>query len=402
MRGVRLLIGVLLVLVMLGSIAGTVVGMMALFNTIDKDLQKANIEKDIPNAKILNTADDLRSDYDVYIVNENVLKRATAIELYNNLAKRIKRSGFVVVLYKVDKDEKRKFLEAWLKALTKAGYKMSVIPISKVSKDKKSLKIDERVLTADLIALSAKPFGMFIIERTSDPVSDLKLITHTFNEEKSIESCSTNTENFNYIGYIGWKSKTTDNVGKEAVKVDYYIAKTTVGGKTYRFFLANTQHSAIGYDGYSPKEFISITDWNTDTWEGQVLHQWGPKNEGSNTQITFTLTAGVQGEEPVATATISYGVQGGLEIRWKDQTVPDDGYVKTLHEIPNSKSDVTYTVEPSSIGLLDPNKNGGVLPMIVDHEFKTEFQKQVLWWTDTKTIDISFTVALYDSNVAEL
>jgi len=402
MRGVRLLIGVLLVLVMLGSIAGTVVGMMALFNTIDKDLQKANIEKDIPNAKILNTADDLRSDYDVYIVNENVLKRATAIELYNNLAKRIKRSGFVVVLYKVDKDEKRKFLEAWLKALTKAGYKMSVIPISKVSKDKKSLKIDERVLTADLIALSAKPFGMFIIERTSDPVSDLKLITHTFNEEKSIESCSTNTENFNYIGYIGWKSKTTDNVGKEAVKVDYYIAKTTVGGKTYRFFLADSQHSAIGYDGYSPKEFISITNWNTNTWEGQVLHQWGPKNEGSNTQITFTLTAGVQGEEPIATATISYGVQGGLEIRWKDQTVPDDGYVKTLHEIPNSKSDVTYTVEPSSIGLLDPNKNGGVLPMIVDHEFKTEFQKQVLWWTDTKTIDISFTVALYDSNVAEL
>jgi len=153
---------VLLVLVMLGSVAGTVVGMMALFNTIDKDLQKANIEKDIPNAKILNTADDLRSDYDVYIVNKNVLKRTRAIELYNNLAKRIKRSGFVVVLYKVDKNEKRKFLEAWLKALTKAGYKMSVIPISKVSKDKKSLKIDERVLTADLIALSAKPFGMFI------------------------------------------------------------------------------------------------------------------------------------------------------------------------------------------------------------------------------------------------
>jgi len=243
---------------------------------------------------------------------------------------------------------------------------------------------------------------MFIIERTGNPVSDLKLITHTFNEEKSIESCSTNIENFNYIGYIGWKSKTTDNTGKEAVKVNYYIAKTTVGGKTYRFFLANTQHSAIGYNGYSPKEFISITDWNTDTWEGQVLHQWGPKNEGSNTQITFTLTAGVQGEEPIATATISYGVQGGLEIRWKDQTVPDDGYVKTLHDIPNSKSDVTYTVEPSSIGLLDPNKNGGVLPMIVDHEFKTEFQKQVLWWTDTKTIDISFTVALYDSNVAEL
>lgn len=166
--------------------------------------------------------------------------------------------------------------------------------------------------------------------------------------------------------------------------------------------MANTQHSAIGYNGYSPKKFVSVTDWNTDTWEGQVLHQWGPKNGGSNTQITFTLTAGVQGEEPVATATISYSVQGGLEIRWKDHTVPDKGYVKTLHEIPDSKSDVTYTLEPSSIGLLDPNKQGGgVLPMIIDHEFKTELQKWWLW-PDIKTIDISFTVALYDSNVAEL
>ncbi len=260
MKRVRLLIGVLL-LVMLGSVVGTVVAMMTPCNTIDKDLQKANIKKEIPNAKIINTADEFKSNYDVYIVNENVLKGTTAVELYNNLAKRMEGSGFVAVLYKVDKDEKRKFLEAWLKALTKAGYKMSIIPISKVSKDKKSLKIDERVLTADIVALSAKPFGIFIIEETNDPVLDLKLITHTFNEEKSIELFSTNIENFNYIGYIGWKSKTVDNVGKETVKVDYYIAKTTVGGKTYRFFLANSQHSAIGYNGYSPKKFISITDW---------------------------------------------------------------------------------------------------------------------------------------------
>ncbi len=75
-----------------------------------------------------------------------------------------------------------------------------------------------------------------------------------------------------------------------------------------------------------------------------------------------------------------------------------------MHEIPNSRSDVTYTIEPSSIGLLDPNKLDGCLPMIVNHEFKTEFQKQVWWWPwpDTKITDISFTVALYDGNVVEL
>ncbi len=392
MKGVRSLVGVLLVLVALGTVAEMVTATMS---TTNEDLQETVGDSSI-SVKVLNTVSELSSDNcSLYIVNENFLKCASAVELYNTLAKRMESRGFVVVLYKVDRDEKRKFFEAWMKALTKAGYKMSIIPISEVSKDKRSFRIDKRVLNADIVALSVKPFGIFVIEKTTDLASDLKLIARAFNEEKSVKVSSTNIENFDYIGYIGWKSKTVDDVGKEAVKVDYYIAKTTVGGKTYRFFLANLQHSAIGYNGYSPKKFTSITDWNTDIWEGQVLHDWGPKNEGSNTQITFTLTAGT------ATATISYSVQGGLEIKWTDRTVPDDGYVKTLHGIPNSKSDVTYTLEPSSIGLLDPNKEEGFLPMVVDHEFKTEFQKQILWWTDTKTIDISFTVALYDSNVAE-
>ncbi|WP_457548678.1 hypothetical protein [Archaeoglobus sp.] len=170
---------------------------------------------------------------------------------------------------------------------------MSIIPVSRVSADKRSFKVDERVPTADIVALSVKPLGIYIIEKSDKPISDFKLITNTFNEEKTIELLSTNIENFNYIGYIGWKSKSIENVGEEDVKVDYYIAKTTVDGKTFRFFLANTQHLAIGYNDYSPKTFTSITDWNTDNWKGQVLHQWGPKSEGSNTQITFTLTAGV-------------------------------------------------------------------------------------------------------------
>lgn len=386
-------VAALLVLVILGSVGTIAVTIKR--NTVDKELQETSIK--IPNVKILNAVDEIRSDHEVFVINESVLKETTAVELYNNLAKRMEDGGFAVVLYKVDKDEKRKFFEAWLKALTKSGQKMPLIPVSKVSEDKKSLKIDERVFAADIVALSARPFGMFIIEESDDPVSDLEIVTHTFNEEKSIESLSASIENFDYIGYIGWKTKAIENIGKESVKVDYYVARTSVGGKTYRFFLAKPQHSAIGYDGYSPKKFVSVTDWKTDTWKGQVLHQWGPKNEGSNTQITFTLTAG--GEDAVAAATISYSVQGGLEIRWEDQTVPDDGYVKTLHEIPDSRSDVAYTLEPSSIGLLDQNKPGGYLPMIVGHEFKTELQK---WWWDTKTIDVSFTVALYDSNVAEL
>jgi len=338
-------------------------------------------------------------DSTVYIVNESLLRNINTKGLYDVLLNKMKKHGFQVILFKLNENEKRTFLKAWLKALGEMGYRPSVIPIEKIGKDKRSLEFDKRLLKAEIVVLSYRPNGIFIVERTSHPAEDIATIL-------KVGSASTNIKNFQYIGYIGWKTESSDDTGKECVKVDYYIAKTEVGGKTYRFFLALPQHSAVGYDGYSPKKFITVTDWNTNVWSGQVLHDWGPKNEGSNTQITYTLTAsaGLQGEEPVvvASATVSYSVQGGLVIKWIDQTSPDTGYVKTVHEIPDSKSDVTYTVEPSSIGLLDPTKSGGVLPMIVDHDFEVELQKQVWWWTDTKTIDIDFTVALYDNSVNEI
>ncbi len=340
----------------------------------------------------------------VYVINDTLMKNTNIKTLYNMLRNKIaKEHRFQIILVKLNENEKRTVLKAWFKALGEFGHKLSVIPVKRVSHDKRSIEIDDRLLKADIVALSCNPDGIFVAEKTNDPTKDIAMIIKTFDE---VRAESTNIKNFNYIGYVGWITKDQNNVGKETVKVDYYIAKTTVGGKTYRFFLALPQHSALGYDGYSPKKFTTITDWNTDIWEGQVLHDWGPKNEGSNTQVSYTLTAsaGFQGEEPVAiaSATISYSVQGGLKIKWIDQTSPDTGCVKTIHEIPDSSSGVTYTVEPSSIGLLDPNKPGGFLPMIVDHDFKVELQKPVWWWTDTKTIDINFSVALYDNSVNKI
>ncbi|WP_164068946.1 hypothetical protein, partial [Serratia marcescens] len=47
-----------------------------------------------------------------------------------------------------------------LKALSKSGHKVTVLPVSEVTEDKKSLKLDERIFKADLVAFSARPFGL--------------------------------------------------------------------------------------------------------------------------------------------------------------------------------------------------------------------------------------------------
>ncbi len=388
MKRVKLLISALLVLI----VAGIIVSLSLAVEQKSTIRQRTQFPANIPTSS------------SVYTINNTLIKNINTKTLYDMLRDKIvKKHGFQIILVKLNENEKRTVLKAWFKALGEFEHKLSVIPVKRVSHDKRTIEIDDRLLKADIVALSYDPDGIFIVEKTNDPAKDIATIVKTFDE---VRAESTNIKNFNYIGYIGWITKDQNNVGKETVKVDYYIAKTTVDGKIYRFFLALPQHSAIGYNGYSPKKFTTITDWNTNIWEGQVLHDWGPKNEGSNTQISYTLTAsaGFQGGEPIAiaSATISYSVQGGLKIKWVDQTSPDTGCVKTIHEIPDSSSSVTYTVEPSSIGLLDPSKPGGFLPMIVDHDFKVELQKPVWWWTDTKTIDINFSVVLYNNSVNKI
>ncbi len=308
------------------------------------------------------------------------MKNNSIKSIYHILCDKIKKQSFQVILYGMSPEEKREFLKAWLKALGETGCGLAVIP---VSGDRKTAEFDKRVLKASAVLLSCKPEGMFVLQNPED----LRFITKSFITEIWKNSKITGIKNFKYIGYIGWES--INRAGKEIVDVDYYTSKISINGKTYRFFLAITHHSAIGCNSHSPKWFTTTTDWNTKIWPGQVLHDWEPKNEGLNTQITYTLTS-------IAPVIVSYSVPEGLTVEWVDQTSPDTGYVKTLHKILNARSGVIYAVESSSIGLLDPTRPGGYLPMIVDHDFKVELQKPVFLWADTKTIDINFTAALYD------
>ena len=71
MKQVRSLIGILLVLVMLGSVIGTVIAIMTI--------------KEIPNTKILNTVNDLRSNYEVYVAKSLLVRQVKSRNLSGSL-----------------------------------------------------------------------------------------------------------------------------------------------------------------------------------------------------------------------------------------------------------------------------------------------------------------------------
>jgi len=55
-------------------------------------------------------------------------------------------------------------------------------------------------------------------------------------------------------------------------------------------------------------------------------------------------------------------------------------------------NNVLFTVKPSSIALLDPNKPGGDLPMILQHYFYTELNSG-------DSVNISFRVYLWENYI---
>ncbi len=299
--------------------------------------------------------------------------------------------------------------ELWLKALGKLNYKPKIFlvdPEQRVSdKRYEGLKIDSRLFKSSIIAFSYNPYGIILVENVHLLVSDIADCMMLFQNTPNKKAFSTNSitrmEGFDFLGYIGWKNAEArgwlgELAGEMWVKAEYYYgSQTATDGTVYKFFYAYVIHSAKGYSPFGisrpPGVFITRTDWKTRYFEGQVLWDWGPKNVGGPlSTITYSVTAGTSGQKPTLLVEVSYSSPSGTYFKWFDQTDPGDGIAEVKHEVVNSMTYATFTVEPSSIGLLDPNKQGGYEPMLVKHYMKTLF-------TDIPA-EISFNVMLYSDS----
>ncbi|MBC7121145.1 MAG: hypothetical protein H5T33_06190 [Candidatus Methanosuratus sp.] len=357
---------------------------------------------------------------EVLIIGNGYLSKPTDV-IYDQLVNRIASdAGFLIVIDGA-KGLRSAFLDTILKALDANGLRMPVMPIENAAADKTSYPIDPRLYTADIVAVSFKPYGFTVIESKDDVVNDIAFAVNNYLEDKEAYACSNSSigsgigislaayvlpttmsedppDDTEYVGYIGWKSNTSygmwgEPCGKEVVKVDYYYSNATTAAGTYKFFFAYVQHSAIGYGFlgiflHPPRYFYSTTDWNTGTYSDQVLDDWGPTNSGENTVISYSVGAG---SSLGSSVTITYSVEGGLVIKWWDQSDPEYGLAKTKHYITDSVIDVTYQVEPSSTGILDPRIDGSE-PMTVNHVFEI---------TSGFTSTISFGANLYHNDVDE-
>ncbi|WP_440060221.1 hypothetical protein ACSU1N_03530 [Thermogladius sp. 4427co] len=235
----------------------------------------------------------------------------------------------------------------------------------------------------------------------------------------------TGIQGFNFIGYIGWITTNFtgavcgETTGYMAVKVDYFYANATLNGKVYHGFLVHIEHSAKGYQttccsltscstiNHYPKTFISKTDWKTTMWPGQVLDDWQPKNASSASNITYQIAWGTgaqSGSAPIVSVSYSTPITESNHIyyEWYDTSDPPYGVAAAKHilNVPSGYDEsklnnVLFTVAPSSIGFLDPDKPGGSLPMIISHTFETELN------TGDKA-SISFSVKLFPIDVYKL
>jgi hypothetical protein len=284
--------------------------------------------------------------------------------------------------------------------------------ITPIPQNKSTLPpLDKRIFKAFALAFTTNPLGFIVIENPGDMTYSILTIMKWGNMVKDSAALASigrvvgeegivSIQGVTPIGYIGWLNaymygKVCNEVtGEMNVKIDiFYTATALPSGATYHAWFIHPVHSARGlqsvcqgktYDHY-PSKFNTTIDWRTWTWPGQVLDNWEPKNTGSAATISFTLTWSL-GAQPGKQPSISLQYSPAITItqsatpyfRWWDYTAPAKGVHSVIHEVvvppgisTSQLNGVTFTVEPSSVGFLDPTKPGGTLPMITCAYFTT-------------------------------
>ncbi|ACL10419.1 hypothetical protein DKAM_0090 [Desulfurococcus amylolyticus 1221n] len=273
-------------------------------------------------------------------------------------------------------------------------------------------RLHPAVVSADAVAYYTRPPGTVVVENLDEnnaasvvvfilkaylPNSVFtKLATLLPRDLVPSTSIKEGPSNMVPLGTVGWITNYTrgrtcgEITGYQSFYIRYFYGNITLAtGTLYHVFYAYAVHSGKGYQttcwwstiNHYPRVFETVIYWKTDTYPGQVLDDWGPKNAGSQRVITYTVSAGMAiGKDFSATIEYSTGFTepNAPYYTWMDLTDPPLGKVKVRHIVerggwPEDRlNDVLFTVEPSSYGYLDPNKPGGYLPMVVYHSMYME------------------------------
>ncbi|MEM3852671.1 MAG: hypothetical protein QXP70_06700, partial [Methanomassiliicoccales archaeon] len=145
--------------------------------------------------------------------------------------------------------------------------------------------------------------------------------------------------------------------------------------------------SAGGYigwwgDNWLPINYHSLMSWENYKWQGQQLFRWGPEDSST---IPGPVSFSFFTSNPASVFNVSYNAGAG--ITYRDVSNPQTGNASAVQTVFGSQWGRSYTVSPVSVGLLNPTKAGGNLPMISYSYFGVD--------NDISTLQASWQVALF-------
>lgn len=289
---------------------------------------------------------------------------------------------------------------------------MHVAPYYAVGGNKSSLAIDNAALTSPVIVVTHDPNGMYFVGTTPSNNNGVIAALNSYQNDLNnpmmnpsiaggmiINPADLTYEGFTFIENYGWYNETAYASSGQMVltmndQISVYGTTQSTSSGTYYFVMAYTSNSAKGfyasnpwydywifddvpfyYEYFIPHVFTTTVNWETTNYAGQQLFTWGPQNSGSNAVVTYSVSAGISPSGPSASASISYGVPGGIVYSWADLSSPSSGIAKAQNSIGSSAvSGVLYTVSPTSVGELNPTLSGGFPPMLFTATFSANSQ----------------------------
>ncbi len=220
-----------------------------------------------------------------------------------------------------------------------------------------------------------------------------------------------------FTGQVGWFSANAydiwgGNVGTHQVQETFYQFSQVSGGLTYSWALTYVQHYTTSHcpswwEGcWAPQKTIENIVAHSDQWPGQHLWDAQPTGQGclpNCPTISYSISTGLQGQQPTASFSDTYSFSAGETVNFNylgDGTIGSTQWTHSISNMSPNFHDTTFSMEPSTIYLLDPTKAGSQWPLITNNHFSAWYQGCGLIWclgSVYQAGDINFGMFIYNT-----
>ena len=349
-------------------------------------------------------------------INGTTFSHNNQAQIQQSFAKDLANKGVTSFIFYHDLSTRSSIFNGFRMALKAKGLSLPALPVHVTNASKKKFTVDNTLENSPSVVVSLNPMGIYLVNESTNNDNGLVWAMHTIqnNSNKHIQqnkimvsniaqsgklvTNSITSNGFNFLETMGWYSNSAQapngvTVLSLSAKIDFYTASASTPSGTYYFLLERGTSSATGYydsypwydywfgsapfqyENFKAGSFVSKVNWETSNYAGQELFSWGPHNSGSNAVVTYTVGASLSNTGLSASASVSYGVQGGVTYSWADKTNPSTGLYQSDNSVGSTAtSGTTYTVEPASVGELNPTLAGGVPPFLITASFSATTQ----------------------------